>query len=61
MYSYEITNIMQQHNNNINANTYINIIRSSPQINHIIYKPFGDYFEMWDKDGCYWKFTVHKN
>ncbi len=61
MYSYEITNIMRQHNNNINANTYINIIQTSPQINHVIYRPFGSYYEMWDKNGCYWKFTVHKN
>lgn len=52
---------MRQYDNNINVNTYINIIHSSPQINHVIYKPFGNYFEMWDKDGCHWKFTIHKN
>lgn len=33
--------------------------RSSPQINHIIYKPFGDYYEMWDCDGTYWKYKVY--
>ena len=61
MYSYEITDIMQRHNNNINADTYIYIIQTSPQINHIIYRPFGDYFEMWSDDGYYWKFTIYKN
>lgn len=60
MYSYEISNIMHEYNNSIDASTYINIIQTSPQINHIIYKPFEDYYEMWDKDGNYWKFTVHK-
>lgn len=61
MYSYEIADIMQRHNNNINADTYIHIIQTSPQINHIIYKPFGNYFEMWSNDGYYWKFTIYKN
>lgn len=49
MYSHEITNIMNQQNFNIDHNTYINIIQTSPQIDHVIYKPFGDYYEMWAK------------
>lgn len=60
MYSHEIIDIIQQHNTNINVNTYIDIIQTSSQINHVVYHPFGNYYEMWDKDGCYWKFTVHK-
>jgi hypothetical protein len=60
MYSYEITNIMNQQNFNIDPNIYINIIQTSPQIDHVIYKPFGDYYEMWGKDGCYWKFNINK-
>lgn len=60
MYSYEITNIMNQQNFNIDPNIYINIIQTSPQIDRVIYKPFGNYYEMWDKDGCYWKFNVNK-
>lgn len=51
---------MNQQNFNIDPNIYINIIQTSPQIDHVIYKPFGNYYEMWDKDGCYWKFNVNK-
>ena len=61
MYSHEISDIMRQHNNNIDANTYVNILKSSPQINHVVYRLFGNYFEIWDNDGSYWKFTVYKN
>lgn len=58
MYSHEITELLDRKNYNIDSKTYINMIRSSPQINHIIYKSFDDYFEMWDEKGLYWKFKV---
>lgn len=61
MYSYEISNILKENNYNINAETYINIIRRSPQINHVKYSPYGSYYEMWSDTGNYWKFTVYKN
>lgn len=46
MYSEEITQLLKNRNYNIDSKTYVNIIHSSPQINHIVYKPFGDYYEM---------------
>lgn len=59
MYSEEITELLRDKNYrdknyNIDSKTYIHMIHSSPQINHIIYKPFDDYYEMWDCDGTYW-------
>lgn len=60
MYSYEINQIMEQSNYNIDSNTYMSIIQASPQINHVIYRPYGSYYEMWSGDGDYWKFTVYK-
>ena len=59
MYSYEIDQIMEQVNSHIGSDTYIDIIRTSPQINHIVYHPYGSYYEMWSEDGGYWRFTVY--
>ena len=59
MYSEEITELLRDKNYNIDSKTYIHMIYSSSQINHIIYKPFGDYYEMWDCDGTYWKYKVY--
>lgn len=59
MYSEEITQLLKNRNYNIDSKTYVNIIHLSPQINHIIYRPFDDYYEMWDKDGYYWKYSVY--
>lgn len=59
MYDWEITQILQQNNNNIDSETYLNICRTSPQLNHIKYEPYGNYFEMWSNDENYFKFTVY--
>lgn len=59
VYSEEITELLKDKNYIIDSKTYIDIIRSSPQVNHIVYKPFGDYYEMWDSDGMYWKYKVY--
>ena len=56
----EIDNIMEQSNYNISSDTYLNIIQTTPQIDHIIFKPYGNYFEMWSDDGRYWKFSVYE-
>lgn len=60
MYSYEIDAIMRNENYIISANTYIDICSTSPQINYTHYEPYGDYFEIWTDDRCYWKFNVYK-
>ena len=57
MYSWEIQNILQAHNYIIPDNIYIEICKSS-QISRIKYEPFGDYFEIWTNDNCYWKLKV---
>lgn len=59
MYSWEITNIMQSHNYIIDSNIYIEILETSPQLNHIKYDPYGDCIEMWDTESNYWKFKVY--
>lgn len=59
MYSYEITDIMNRYNFTLPSSVYQDIWRKSPQLNHCIYKPFGDYFEMWDNEGNHWKFSVY--
>ena len=58
MYSWEIDKILNENNFTINAETYIQIISTSPQINHIKYQAFGDYFEIYTEDMGYWKFRV---
>ena len=59
MFSEEILDILKRHDHRIDSKTYINIIKNSPQINHIIYKPFGDYYEAWDDNGIYFLFSVY--
>ena len=60
MYSNEIDSIMKQNGYIISANTYINICSTSPQIIHIHYEAFGDYFEIWTEDRYEWKFKVKR-
>ena len=60
MYSYEIDSIMKQNDYIISANTYISICSTSPQIIRTHYEAFGDYFEIYTEDSCYWKFRVVK-
>lgn len=58
MYSNEISDILRNNNYEIDSKTYINILKNSSQINHIIYKPFDDYYEMWDCFGSYFRFKI---
>ena len=60
MFSWEIDKIFNENNFAINAETYIQIISTSPQINHIKYQAFGDYIEIWTDDRCEWKFRVFR-
>lgn len=59
MYSYEIQQILDLNNHNIDSETYINICSTSPQITRIKYELYGNYFEIWASDG-YWKFNVYR-
>nr|DAZ42603.1 MAG TPA: hypothetical protein [Caudoviricetes sp.] len=60
MYSYEIAQLLESKGYNIDSKTYIDMMNSSPQINHITYKPFDDCFDMWSVDGEYWNYKVYK-
>lgn len=60
MYSYEISQLFLENNYHIDAKTYLYIIKTSPQIRHVAYKAFGNYFEIVDDQNNYWKFTVFK-
>lgn len=58
MYSWEITELTQKYKNTLPSDVYINICRTSPQIDHIKYEPYGEQYDMWDKDGNHWNFKV---
>ncbi len=59
MYSYQIEQILESNNYNIDSETYLSICSTSPQIKEIKYSSFGHYFEIWASDG-YWKFSVYR-
>lgn len=59
MYSWEIQQKMENHNYDLPSFLYGEILKDSPQINHVKFEPYGNYFEMWTTDGAYWKFNVH--
>ena len=61
MTSEEICRIMKQNNNHIPSHLYIMILNSSQQIDHIVYQSYGDYYEMWDCNGWYWRCMVFAN
>ena len=60
MFSWEITQIMESTNFNIDSKTYLHMCSTSPQLIHIKFEPYGQFFEAWSQDGCYWKFTVYR-
>ena len=59
MYSEEIEELLKLRNYLISVKEYIEIIKS-PQVNHIKYNPFNDYFDIWTDDRYYFKTKVRK-
>lgn len=59
MYSWEINKIMLDNQNYIDSKTYLHILKTSPQIRYVGYKPYGDYFEIVDDENNCWKFKVY--
>jgi len=59
MYSYQIQQIFESKNYNIDSETYFNICSTSPQITRVRYSPYENCFEIWASDG-YWKFSVYQ-
>lgn len=58
MYSEEIDQLLKSRNYILDPDTYMEICIHSPQIDHIKYTPFEHYFQMWTKDGYFWKFSL---
>lgn len=60
MYSYEITQIIETQNYNLDSETYINICRTSPQISRVKYDSYSNSYEVWTNDDNYWRFSVYR-
>lgn len=60
MYSHEIEELLKLRNYIISSIEYINMIETSPQIDHIKYNPYSDEFETWTKDNYYFKYKVYR-
>lgn len=60
MYSHEIDQTLKSQNYNVDADTYLHICNSSPQVTHVKYNPYSDSFELWTKDGYYWKIKIYR-
>lgn len=56
MYSHEVEQLLKIRNYLITYKEFIQITKSSPQINHIKYNPFEDNIEMYTTDG--YKFVL---
>lgn len=60
MFSQEIDNIMKSFSYDLDSETYIYILKTSPQIRKVEYLSFEDMFELETDDRYYWKFKVHR-
>lgn len=62
MYSYEIDNILKEHNYNIPTSIYLDImdIERSPQIIEIKYDGWNNNFYVRTNDNYNWNFKVYK-
>lgn len=59
MYSYEIQQLLQLKNYLLSNKEYIDMINTSPQINHVRYNPYENEFETWTDDNYYFKYKVY--
>lgn len=60
MYSHEVEQLLKIKNYLLTYKEFIEITRSSPQINHIKYNPFEDNIEMWTTDGYAFRLNLRK-
>ncbi len=61
MCTYEILKLLETHNHSLPASLYIEIIQSSPQIDHTKYNSYENYYESWDTNGEYLRYSVYLN
>lgn len=59
MYSWQIEQLVQLKNHLLDIKDYIEIITTSPQVDHIQYKD--DHFEMYTDDYYKFKFKIKKD
>lgn len=60
MYPWEIEKFIKDRNYQIGGDDLNFIINTKqhPQLDHIKYNPYNNGYEMWDKEGNYYKFTA---
>lgn len=60
MYSHEIEQLLKIRNYLISSQEYLNIMKTSPQINAVKYNPYSNDFETWTNDNYYFKYKVYR-
>ena len=58
LYSYEIEELLELRDYLLTIKEYVNIIQTSPQIDHVQYKK--DHFELFTNDGYKFNFKIKK-
>ena len=61
MYSWEIDNVMKNHNYHIPSYLYLEMfdVNISTQISRIRYHAYNNFYEAWTYDNYYWRFNVY--
>lgn len=59
MYSWELKKFIEERNYYLGGDDLLKAISitENPQLNHIVYKPFENKYDMWDNEGNYFGFT----
>lgn len=59
MYSWEIQEFLKERGYYIGGDDLLKLIsvEENPQLNHIVYNPYDNTYDMWDKDGNHFHFT----
>ena len=60
MYSWEIIQFLEERGYYIGGDDLLRLVsaKENPQINHIVYNPYDNTYDMWDKDGNHFHFTA---
>ena len=58
MYDWELQNYLNERNNVLSNKEYIYVCNTCPQLNHIRYNSFNNYYEAWSNYN-YFKFQVY--
>ena len=60
MYPWELEKFIKERENNLGGDDLLTVISTkiNPQLNHIVYHPEINQYEMWDKEGNYYTFSA---